>query len=159
MRAFVAAGMAPLLAGAAQAGASQCYGAVSRGRLEGGVKLPLRAESLRGQQHRAPAGRTYVHSSVAEIVLDAFTVLRPAEPSVMHVYGETGWAGGGRFRPHRTYQNGLSMDFFMPVRDAAGVSVPLPASPLQRFGYDVEFGADARYGEYSIDFPALSEHL
>lgn len=28
-----------------------------------------------------------------------------------------------------------------------------------RFGYDIEFDANAKYGEYAIDFPAIAEHL
>jgi hypothetical protein len=75
------------------------------------------------------------------------------------VYGETGWPSGGRFRPHRSHQNGLSVDFFVPVRDATGRSVPLPTDVTTRFGYDIEFDASAKYGQYSIDFQAIAEHL
>ncbi|HEX2013162.1 MAG TPA: hypothetical protein VJN44_19700, partial [Roseateles sp.] len=75
-------------AGSAQAGASQCYGSASRGRLEGGAKLPLHGGNFAADGSTAAlAGRTYVHSRVAEIVLDAFTVLRQAEPSIMYGYG------------------------------------------------------------------------
>ena len=57
------------------------------------------------------------------------------------VYGETGWAGGGRFKPHRTHQNGTSVDFMVPVRNDAGASVPLPRGYGDRYGYDLEFDA------------------
>jgi penicillin-insensitive murein endopeptidase len=80
-------------------------------------------------------------------------------PSKTYVYGETGWPSGGSFRPHRTHQNGLSVDFFVPVRNGDGKSVPLPTAITNRFGYDIEFGTDAKYGEYEIDFPAMAEHL
>jgi len=75
------------------------------------------------------------------------------------VYGETGWLSGGRFRPHRTHQNGLSVDFFVPVRNKAGESVPLPTRATERFGYDLEFDAQGKLGELTIDFEALAEHL
>jgi penicillin-insensitive murein endopeptidase len=100
-----------------------------------------------------------VHSKVREVVLAAYAALQTTAPSKVFVYGETGWKSGGRFRPHRTHQNGLSVDFFVPVTDANGKSVPLPTGVGNKWGYSIEFGANAKYGEYSIDFEALAEHL
>jgi penicillin-insensitive murein endopeptidase len=75
------------------------------------------------------------------------------------VYGETGLASGGRFPPHRTHQNGLSVDFFVPVRDASGKPAVLPTETQPRFGYDIEFDVRGAYQQYRIDFAALAEHL
>lgn len=72
---------------------------------------------------------------------------------------ETGWPAGGRFRPHRSHQNGLSVDFFVPARNAAGHSVPLPPRVGNKWGYNIDFDDSARWGDYRIDFPALAEHL
>lgn len=96
---------------------------------------------------------------VAQVIVAAYAALAVAEPGKTYVYGETGWPSGGRFRPHRTHQNGVSVDFFVPVVNAAGQSVPLPTELTQRLGYDIEFDANARYGQYRIDFVALGEHL
>lgn len=149
-----------LLASPVIAAESRCYGTVSNGRIEGSVKLPTDGANFSAYSNvAATAGRTHVHAKVAEVITSAYAALRAADPSTVYVYGETGWPSGGRFRPHRTHQNGLSVDFFVPVRNTAGASVPLPTSPLTRFGYDIEFDASARYGEYSIDFPATAEHL
>ena len=104
-------------------------------------------------------GRTHVHSKVGDVVLAAYKALESAAPGKVFVYGETGWKSGGRIRPHRTHQNGLSVDFMVPVVDAAGRSVPLPGNPLNRYGYDLEFDASGRHGELAIDFAALAEHL
>lgn len=139
---------------------SQCFGTVSNGRIEGSVKLPNSGSNFSAYSTVATSvGRTYVHSKVAEIVIAAFSEIQKYAPSTTYVYGETGWASGGRFRPHRTHQNGLSVDFFVPVTNADGKSVPLPTNMTSRFGYDIEFDANAKYDEYSIDFPALAEHL
>lgn len=139
---------------------SQCFGTVSKGRIEGSVKLPTSGPNFTAYSSlAATAGRTHVHAKVEAIITAAYAALQAASPSTTYVYGETGWPSGGRFRPHRTHQNGLSADFFVPVRDAQGKSVPLPTGIGNRFGYDLEFDADARYGEYSIDFPAIAEHL
>ena len=154
---FLAACLLPL---AALAQESQCYGTVANGRIEGSVKLPQQGPNFSAYSSlAATVGRTYVHSRVAGIIEASYKALAAAHPDKKYVYGETGWAAGGRFRPHRTHQNGLSVDFFVPVRDANGTSVPLPTRAMQRFGYDIEFDAGGRYEQYSIDFEAVAEHL
>lgn len=144
----------------AHAAESRCYGTVAQGRLEGGVKLPGGGANFSAYSGlAAAAGRTYVHAKVADVIVASYAALQARTPGVHYVYGETGWATGGSFKPHRTHQNGLSVDFFVPVRDAQGRSVPLPTAALTRFGYDLEFDADARHGQHRIDFTALAEHL
>lgn len=156
---FAALSLVAVLA-PAQAAQSQCYGTVSKGRIEGSVKLPVRGENFAAYSTlAATAGRTHVHAAVAEVLTASYAALRRSSPSVTYVYGETGWPSGGQFRPHRTHQNGLSVDFFVPVRDAAGKSVPLPTGLGNRWGYEIEFDGQARHGGYAIDFPALAEHL
>ena len=139
---------------------STCFGTVSKGRLENGVALPSNGANFISYSMSAElVGRTYVHSKVRDVLLDAYKALETAAPGKVFVYGETGWKGGGRIRPHRTHQNGLSVDFMVPVLDQAGKSVPLPTSPLNRFGYDIEFDASGRYEELAIDFDGVAEHL
>ncbi len=128
--------------------------------MDNGVQLPLRGDNFSAYSLvAAGAGRTYLHSGAAAIVVAAYARLQASVPAARYVYGETGLASGGRFKPHRTHQNGLSIDFFVPVIDGAGRSVPLPTQTQSRFGYDIEFDSDARYKAYRIDFPALAEHL
>lgn len=142
------------------AAGSRCHGTVAHGSIKGSVKLPLRGSNFQAYSDLAATlGRTHVHFQVAEVVGAAYAALATALPDARFVYGETGWPSGGRLRPHRTHQNGLSVDFFVPVRDAAGRSVPLPTSVTRRFGYDIEFDAEARYQDLSIDFAAMAEHL
>ena len=147
--------MAPALAAG-----SQCFGTTSRGRVEGSVSLPVSGSNFSPYSRLGVSlGRTHVHAQVAYIVTDAYAELARQTPDVRYVYGETGWPSGGRFKPHRSHQNGLSVDFFVPVRNSARQSVPLPTNVGDRFGYDIEFDAQARWGDYRIDFPALAEHL
>jgi len=80
-------------------------------------------------------------------------------PNTVFVYGETGSEDGGQFDPHKTHQNGLSVDFMVPVLDAAGDSVPLPTSMLNKWGYDLEFDDSGRLDDLRIDYAAISEHL
>lgn len=139
---------------------SQCYGSVGDGRLEGAVQLPLNGPNFSAYSSlAATAGRTHVHAKVANIVVAAYADLAKNTGRAKFVYGETGLASGGPFRPHKTHQNGSSVDFFVPVRNAAGAPAALPSTLANRFGYDIEFDASGKFGEYQIDFPALAEHL
>jgi penicillin-insensitive murein DD-endopeptidase len=101
-----------------QADESMCYGTPEKGRLGHGVQLPpegknFQAYSWLGDQ----IGRTYVHSKVRDVVISSYEALEGSAPETIYVYGETGWPSGGRFRPHKTHQNGLSVDFMVPITD------------------------------------------
>jgi penicillin-insensitive murein DD-endopeptidase len=161
---LLGAGLTPSLAAAAAPTAIQtasiCYGTVTNGRLSGGVSLPasgpnFAAYSSLGHQ----LGRTYVHATVRDIVLQTYTQLLTSAPGKTFVYGETGFARGGVFKPHHTHQNGLSVDFMVPVLNTQGQSVPLPSSALNKFGYAIEFDDKAQFEGLSIDFQAMAEHL
>ena len=41
---------------------------------------------------------------------------------------------GGWLRPHKSHQNGLSADFFVPVVDAGGRPSKLPISAVKKLG-------------------------
>jgi len=142
------------------ASASTCYGAIANGRLSGGVQLPAQGDnfiaySMVGVQ----SGRTYVHSLVRQTVLDAYENTRKNMPDKTYVYGESGFAQGGRIRPHRTHQAGLSVDFMVPILNNANRSVWLPSTPLNKFGYGHEFDDQGRMPGFQIDFNAMAEHL
>jgi penicillin-insensitive murein DD-endopeptidase len=155
-------GFALLLAlagGTAFADDSICYGTTANGRLEHGAQLPSSGPNYSTYSTLGSlAGRTYVHSTVLATITDAYKALEKSAPGTVFVYGETGWKNGGRLRPHKTHRNGLSVDFMVPVLKD-GKSVALPTSPLNKFGYDLEFDDAGRMGEYSIDFAAIGKHL
>ena len=80
------------------------------------------------------------------------------QPNKLFKYAETGFEAGGKFKPHKTHQNGLSVDFMVPVVNASGESVHLPTHPFNRFGYDIEFDKDGRLDEWRIDYEAMAAH-
>lgn len=140
--------------------ASTCFGTSSNGRIEHAVAL--RAQGPNFAPYSAlgvTLGRTYVHAMVRDIVEGAYGALEQELPGVTFVYGETGRKNGGPMPPHRTHENGTSVDFMVPVRSREGRPVPLPRSPLNRFGYDLEFDRDGRLDELRIDFAAIAAHL
>ena len=138
---------------------STCFGTTAKGRLENGAQLPSSGANFSTYSSIGSlAGRTYVHSMVLATILAAYKALETSAPGKLLVYGETGWESGGRIRPHKTHQNGLSVDFMVPVLKG-GKSVPLPTSPLNKFGYDLEFSDSGEFDVYRIDFSAMANHL
>ncbi len=139
---------------------SVCYGTTVDGRLKNGWKLPASGENFTSYSFIGRlAGRTYVHSTVHSIVVDAYASVAISLPDTVFVYGETGKEDGGEFSPHKTHRNGLSVDFMVPVRNEKGESVELPTSVFNRWGYDLEFDADGKLDGLTIDFEAIAEHL
>jgi penicillin-insensitive murein DD-endopeptidase len=152
--------MLAIMCATASAADSACYGTPANGRIERAVQLPANGKNFRAYSRvGVTQGRTYTHARVADAVTGAYASLAQRAPAKTFVYGETGFAKGGSFKPHKTHQNGLSVDFMVPVLDARGRSVPLPGNAANRYGYDIEFDANARYRELRIDFEALAEHL
>jgi penicillin-insensitive murein DD-endopeptidase len=138
---------------------SACYGTPAKGRLEHGAQLPSSGKNFSSYSSVGSlAGRTYVHSKVLSVILAAFKAIEASAPDKVFVYGETGWESGGRIRPHKTHQNGLSVDFMVPVLKD-GKSVPLPTSALNKFGYSIEFDDSGHFEDYVIDFAAMAKHL
>ena len=139
---------------------STCYGTTANGRLAHGVKLPAAGENFVGYSGLAATlGRTYMHSTARNIVLDAYTALQQSAPGKQFKYAETGFAEGGPFKPHKTHQNGLSIDFVVPVLTAKGESLHLPTHPLNKFGYNIEFDKRGGYNGLKIDYEAMAAHL
>lgn len=139
---------------------SVCHGTTADGSLENGWRLPRAGPNFAAYSVLGSLlGRTYVHSTVHEIVLEAYAALEATAPDTVFVYGETGFEEGGAFEPHKTHRNGLSVDFMVPVRNPEGESVRLPTNAFNRWGYDVEFDEQGGSEELRIDYQALSEHI
>jgi penicillin-insensitive murein DD-endopeptidase len=138
--------------------ASICYGVVNNGRVENAVALPREGPNFVRMAHGpVTAGRVYVHTLVRDILLDAYAALGTARPGLRWVYGETGLPNGGPFPPHHTHQNGLSVDLFVPVLDAAGNSVQFPNRSDNGYGYQVDFTSAGENATHRIDFDALGD--
>ena len=154
--------LAPIFLAASAYGqeSSTCYGTTSNGRLENGWRLPASGSnfSVHWTVGRI-AGRSYVHSAIHPVLLDAYAQLAIDMPDRVFIYGETGRKKGGQFKPHKTHRNGLSVDFMVPVLDETGRSVELPSNMLNKWGYDLEFDSKGRLDDLMIDFEALAEHI
>jgi penicillin-insensitive murein endopeptidase len=139
---------------------SRSVGTPARGRLVHGRRLPGSGPNFSAYSRLGTLlGRNTVHERVRDAVREAYRELERTQPGVRFTYGETGWPNGGRLRPHRTHQNGMSVDFMVPVRTSDGRPSRMSTAPWHRFGYDVEFDSLGRSGDLRIDFAAIAAHL
>lgn len=149
-----------VLAPSAAYSGSTCFGTPENGALRDGCRLPEVGENFSAYSALGvAAGRTYSHCVVAAVVRDAFNDLAQSRPDLHFVIGESGFSTGGVFKPHKSHQNGLSVDFFVPVRDRRGRSVALPTTSVNRWGYDLEFDSQGKSEDLTIDFDAIALHL
>lgn len=139
---------------------STCLGTTSAGRLANGCKLPNSGANYQTYSTLlSAAGRTYVHCEVKKVIVNAYDSLESKEASWRFVYGETGKKKGGKFKPHKTHQNGLSVDFMVPVLNDDGDSVALPTNIFNKYGYNIDFTLDGKYKNLKIDFEAMAAHI
>lgn len=139
---------------------STCYGTTSNGKLENGVKLPARGKNYKAYSSIGVLlGRNYVHSKINDVIINTYSLLYRANPSKVYVYGETGFKKGGKFKPHKTHQNGLSVDFMVPVINKKGKSIYLPTSVFNKFGYNIEFDKKGKHENYKIDYESMALHI
>ncbi|UCG79539.1 MAG: penicillin-insensitive murein endopeptidase [Nitrospirota bacterium] len=139
---------------------SVCYGTPGNGRIENSVKLQDKGNNFISYGTVPELlGRTYVHNKVRDVVVDAYRILEKELPDKVYKFAETGKKKGGEFKPHKTHQNGLSVDFIVPVIDKTGRSVQLPTNIFNKYGYSVEFDDKGVKGIYRIDFEAMGAHI
>ncbi len=113
---------------------SQSIATPASGSLVNGKRLPTRGNNFVCYSYLgALLGRNSVHHKVRDTVLQTYAQLEEKLPDKKFFYGKTGWPKGGRFRPHKTHQNGLSVDFMVPVTKDDN-SVPLPTSVFNKWG-------------------------
>ncbi len=135
-------------------------GTTSTGSIENAKRLPSSGPNFTTYSRLGSLiGRTCVHDKVKATILEAYSRLAETRPHRRFVYGETGWPHGGKFWPHKTHQNGLSVDFMVPVNTADGTPTVLPTNIFNEFGYSVEFDSAGKTRTYSIDFEAMAAHL
>jgi penicillin-insensitive murein DD-endopeptidase len=143
------------------------FGGGQCGALKGGTTLACDGSNFESFSTLACLlGRNHLHPLVTDTVRDAYAALQTTHPKRRWQYGDFGWASGGRLRPHKTHQNGLSADFFVPVSEtvegnSVTISVPskVPIEFSNKLGYGFEFDATGRADDLEIAWHAITDHL
>lgn len=141
--------------------ASVCSGSPARGALKHGKRLRTHGDNYQSYSYLGTAlGRNAVHGRVRTVIESAYAELARRHPGAYFVYGESGWPSGGKFAPHKTHRNGLSVDFMVPVIDRrSGARSRMATHVFNLWGYAVDFDATGKNRQWRIDFPMLAAHL
>ncbi len=139
---------------------STCYGTIGKGKLENGHLLPTEGKNFKTYSMEATEnGYTTAHSRVADIVVAAYEWMSMRQPMQTLIYADASLPEGGKFPPHVTHQNGTSVDFMVPVLNQDGLPAQLERTAENRWGYDIVFDENGRYGDYIIDFETMAMHI
>ncbi len=139
---------------------SVSVGTVSNGSLKNGKLIPYRGtnfqyfDSMSYVNHRA-----FVHHKLKKTVLSSYNTLE-SKSNRKYTIMECSNKTGGKLYPHRTHQNGLSIDFMMPLKKNGkpfyGLDNTGAGHYLLKFD---EQGYLADDKSISIDFDATVQHI
>lgn len=140
---------------------STAVGSVSSGALENATLIPFKGENYEYFDAASyMGGRAFTHNKVATITVNSYAALLEQGVDRKFKVMEFSNKHGGKMFPHRTHQNGLSVDYMMPLqKDGA------PYYELDKKGashYLLEFDKEGRYVEdldVSIDFDMAARHI
>jgi penicillin-insensitive murein endopeptidase len=104
--------------------------------------------------------RGYVNDRVKSAIISTYKTLEQIAPGRMFCVMECSNKNGGKIPPHRTHQNGLSVDFMVPL-----MKNKLPYYGLDSLGkehYWLDFDSAGRYSadtSIKVDFDMVALHL
>ena len=142
-------------------GESVSVGDYNNGALQNGYLLPRKGSNFNCYSWASYylLGREYTNSRVYRTVLAAYQGMAERYPGRTFIYMESARRKGGRPWPHRTHQNGLSVDFMSPLLRHGK---PKYYNGLGMFRYLLNFDATGKAKLNSavrIDFEAMAAHL
>lgn len=139
---------------------SKSHGTVSKGSLENATLIPFEGTNYKYfDKSSYLGGRAYTHSVVAEITLATYASLEKLVDRQFRVM-EFSCEKGGKIFPHKTHQNGLSVDFMIPLKKDNAPYYGLDNKGASH--YLLDFDHSGKYSEdptISIDFNMAAQHI
>lgn len=140
---------------------SRSTGTPGKGTLENGTLLPFEGSNYSYfSVDSYLKGRAFMHRDVARIILGAFKKLEQSDSLRSYIVMECSNEHGGKLEPHRTHQNGMSVDL-MCAKKKEGK----PFTDLDTMGpmhYFIDFDEHGFYlsdKSVSLDFEAIAKEM
>lgn len=140
---------------------SQSVGTVSQGKLINGKLMPFSGPNFQYFDTSSYlAGRAFVHEKVKNTILNTYQKYNKMNPNRKFCLMECSYQHGGKLFPHHTHQNGLSVDFMMPLTQNKR-----PYYGLDNLGknhYWLEFDNEGKYTKdtsIEIDFELVAQQI
>ncbi len=104
-------------------------------------------------------GHGYVNSKVYQTISDTYSELQTIYPNKKFFILECSRKNGGKMFPHRTHQNGLSVDFFTPLIKN-GNSKYYRSFGIFRYALNfISNGTSRLNSKVKIDFNTMTRHI
>lgn len=140
---------------------STCIGSVSNGKLENGKIMPFYGTNFTYfDRDSYLASRAFTSDVVNKIILNTYEVLYMNYPERKFYLMELSNHTGGKIYPHRTHQNGLSVDFMIPKLKNGKPNYDLDTLGKQH--YFLEFNDQGEYVKdtsIKVDFDLVAKHI
>jgi len=140
---------------------SKCFGTLSNGTLKNATLLPFHSEHLSYfDQYSYLQGRGFMHSDVAEIIDESFKRIKTIYPERIFYLMECSAQNGGKLEPHRTHQNGMSVDLMSPKLKSGVASMELDTIGVEH--YFLEFNNKGQYVKDTtivLDFETIAQEI
>ena len=140
---------------------SQSIGSVSNGSLKNGKLIPFQGKNFSYFDETSYlSGRGFLNSKVLHTILGGYKNLETTQPNRTFKIMECAHKNGGKLWPHRTHQNGLSVDFMVPKLKNAKPYYGLDTLGINH--YWLTFNNQGQYNKdtsITIDFESIAEHL
>lgn len=136
-------------------------GTVDNGSLINGCFLPFEGKNFRYFDKQSYLmSRCFMHCEIVDIIQNSMNKLEQTVPERTFILMEASNEHGDKISPHRTHQNGTSIDLMIPLKKD-----DKPYTILDSLGtshYFLHFNNNAQYSEdtsISIDFEALAKEI
>jgi len=140
---------------------SKSTGTVSTGSLENGKLIPFKGESFQYFDTLSYlSGRAFTNDKLKKTILDTYQELSTQLPGRQFFIMECSNQHGGKIFPHRTHQNGLSIDFMMPLTKDNKDYYELDT--IGKDHYWLNFDDDGKFTKdksISIEFDLVARHI
>lgn len=140
---------------------SESIGTVSNGQLKNGKLLPFEGTNYR---HFDTAcylqDRAYLNDKLLSAVLETYTHFEIIRPKRRFTIMECSGKHGGPLHPHRTHQNGLSIDFMMPLLKDGAPCYDYDNTGQEHYLLDFnDAGQLTQDTAVAIDFELVAQHI
>lgn len=140
---------------------SVSHGTVGGGSLDNGKLIPFSGENYQYfSESSYLSGRGFLNDKVKTSTLNTYKECLTAIPDRMFYIMECSNQNGGKIWPHKTHQNGMSIDFMMPLVQNGEPYYGLDTKGVNH--YLLEFDYEGKYIEdpsIEIDFEVIAHHI
>lgn len=141
--------------------ASISKGSVSNGKLENGKLMPFSGNNFHYFDTTSfISGRAFVNDKVKQAVISTYSKMETLAKDRHFCLMECSHEHGGKLYPHKTHQNGLSIDFMVPLLREGKPYYELDDLGAQH--YFMDFDNSGKYLEdkkVELDFNLIALHI